>query len=231
MKKFVIVVLVLAVPIIILLSYFTKINKDNNIKNNDQFDISATKEVKNRISITSENIEESLKEYEINKIDDKIVMKVNKTSLILNDNPIFETTNDIIKEIEVYDNIIALYVISNDLAYLNIYDLDGKLLKEIKDFTVDDNYYVLKINTKDRSTLELSDNSIIFTGTKHQNGSTNSYILDKDNVIDLCEKEISDDGIVTALFKIEYSGTELGDISFYETKETVKDYKTCDTDD
>lgn len=238
------------------LLYFTKLNRDNNIKNNNlnnqNSNQSTSKEVIQRISIDVDSLNERNKDYTIKTLTGSSILQVKFPSennesvtnlltlgnkvLINNYDEDLETLNNLLslRCIEIYNDIIIVYYTVGKTASIKIFNLDGQLLKDINKFKVNNDYYYVYA-TATNNPIELENNVIKFIGTKYEAGMANSYLVNENDIIDLCEKSdakkynVSDDDIVTAYFTISYDGNNtFSDIKYTETIKTVKEYKSCE---
>ena len=129
------------------------------------------------------------------------------------------------------DIIITLQTESLDCSMI-IYDFSGNIIKRINLFN-DEQGKMFHVSPKSYSSKEsfnvTNDGVISFVGTKHIQGSANTYIDNSGNTIDLCTQgdNISNNEIVSGIFKMSYlENNTFSNITYVNTKTTENYIKT-----
>ena len=134
------------------------------------------------------------------------------------------------KQVTVYNDIIITFIQESLSSQMIIFDFNANELKNITIFDDEQNrkFAIYPRYSQTEFFNVTNDGIISFVGTKHTQGEANTYILDTGNTVNLCNENISDDSIVSGIFKMTYTGNNsFSDITYSSTKTTVKDIKNC----
>lgn len=195
----------------------------NNIKNNLTIMLSNECSEGCTKSVASQNNEQS------NLYVSSSEIKLDETSILK-----FEDDAYHLSQVTVYnDIIITLQGFSLGLSMV-IYDFDGNKIKTITIFNDNDGrLFNVYPGYSDTESFHVSNDGVIhIVGTKHLQGSANTYIDNNGSTIDLCTQGdgISKDEIVSGIFKFNYlNDYSFSDIEYVDTKTTIKDIKSCVT--
>ncbi len=157
----------------------------------------------------------------------QLELKVNDTSILE-----LEGASSL-KQVTVYDDIIIVLKQISLSCELDIYDINGNLIKTFNLFNDDQGriFIVYPRYSQEKYFQVDNDGKISIYGTKHIQGEeNNNYISDNGNTINLCTQGefIDENSIVSGIFEFSYLGNnKFSEIKYASTKQTVKDIKTC----
>lgn len=238
------VVIIMGVIIIILVvvCILLGINKisftDEEVKQNNSNISNDTKNnetITNSLSVVFSKECEDGCEKKINSTSGEKTLYVSPSEIKLGDKDIYKANEGPIslQQVSVYRDIIVSLETEALNSKMYIYDLDGNEVKVISRFVdKEGNQYQIYPSYSQDEVFNISNDGVIrFAGTKHiQGSSASSYITNSGDIIDLCETkdEYQDDGIVSAIFEMNYlNDYHFSDISYVSTKTTVKDIRNC----
>ena len=240
-KKIIVVILIIVIIILVALVILFASNV-TNLKNYNNFDnennIIENQEINQNVITNNLTL---LADECVNGCSKTINNKNGDSILFINSNEIKLDNKEILKfkegaysllQVNVYNDIIITLQTFSLSSSMIIYDFSGNIIKEIGLFyDSQGRMFSVYPNYKQDKHFNVSDDGIIsFTGTKHIQGSANTYIDNGGNTIDLCTQgeNINNDEIISGIFKMAYLETNsFSEISHVSTKTTVKDIKSC----
>lgn len=235
----VIIIILIVLGVLIFNGNITLSNNSGDIYDKDKEEVdlnvnNSNNYVKNNLTVIPDNECASGCTKNITSVDgNKLDLYIDNDEIKLGDTSIlkFEEGPYSLDQVSVYDDVIITFQGASLSSFIVIYDFNGNELKLIKIFNDEKGrtFYAYK-SYSDNKVFNVSDDGIIsFVGSKHVQGAVNTYLTDGGE-IDLCTQgeDISDDEIVSGIFKFQYlDDYSFSEIKYVSTKEVVKDIKNC----
>ena len=228
----VIILLILKGTIPIKQNQSKKINNNINEQSKQE---SKEKTPKNYFSIIPEQLKEDTITKDINMGEEeteKLIFSRDNNgydNLIIGDKEVEKEEQESFDQITVYNDIIIISSHEFLMQYLKIYNLLGSKIKDLSEFTDEQNRYFASwgsYSETEKFHVE-KDGTIYIPGSKHRQGWGKDYINNNGETIDYCQKEDKNqEEVISAIFKLKYKGNKkFSNITFEKMLNQAKDYE------